>query len=131
MGDSLSYLDNLLAVFIVFYAVIFSLHEVLISFYIQLNPLYAVLSSCKAIFFFFSLLFLLSAVANSLYEVLSARNIHGASLSLDFKRDPRPLFEPRPNRHFDRAQYKFRLSTASERFSPKHGSCVEIVRCTI
>ena len=100
MGDSLSYLDNLLAVFIAFYAVMFSLLEVLISFYIQLNPLYAVLSSCKAIFPIYPVLFLLSAVANSLYEVLSARDIHGASLSLDFKGDPRPLFEPRPGPPF-------------------------------
>ena len=78
------------------------------------------------------MLFSLCAVANSLYAVLFFRYIHGASLSLDLKQG---LVFTGLNcgvymyRHFDRAAHtKFRLSTVSERFSPKHGSCIEFVR---
>ena len=116
----------LYAVFIALYAVIFSLYGVLFSLCTEAKSLYAVLSPCSAFFPLYAVLFSLCAVANSLYAVLFLRYIHGTSFSLDLKRGPgcHGVY-----RHFDRATcIKFRLSTASERFSRKHGSYIEFVR---
>ena len=126
--------------FTLLHGVTFSLYEllsplyvVLIQFYVEALSLYEVHISLNTVVNSLRGAFFLRGFFPDIcgaFLIVCGTYVHGASLSLDLKRGPGcPRLNCGVYRHFERPTcIKFRLSTVSEKFSPKRGSYVEFFR---